>query len=378
MIRSKMNSLIIVLTLSVTNIWNVLNFYFELTPGILNSILILIFTAIALVNNNFRINIKFIFVFIFFVAFFLINISIVDYKSIVLSEFLKFLVLGLTALFISSYEFDYKYIMKYWYKLSLVFFIIIHLMFDSVITREFSYMDFGFIANFLFLGFIFGYFLKKRKLYIILMLYLLFLSILFGHRGSIIVNIILLVYFVYKLNLLKPIYVYIITFASGIIVILFYYLQFSMLNILYFLQENFSYLNSYSLKKIIWSLESESLDTSGRDEIYLQGMELIREKLFLLPSGFGYFQHKTDFVFPHNIFIDMYVIFGVITILFFVYLIYSLRNIHENFGEIQRLVVFGVFLYEFTRLLTGGTFLTSAAFWFVFAVCMNSNNSRYG
>ena len=74
----------------------------------------------------------------------------------------------------------------------------------------------------------------------------------------------------------------------------------------------------------------------------------------------------------------MYVIFGVITILFFVYLIYSLRNIHENFGEIQRLVVFGVFLYEFTRLLTGGTFLTSAAFWFVFAVCMNSNNSRYG
>lgn len=378
MIRSKINSLIIVLTLSVTNIWNVLNFYFELTPGILNSILILIFTAIALVNNNFRINIKFIFVFIFFVAFFLINISIVDYKSIVLSEFLKFLVLGLTALFISSYEFDYKYIMKYWYKLSLVFFIIIHLMFDSVITREFSYMDFGFIANFLFLGFIFGYFLKKRKLYIILMLYLLFLSILFGHRGSIIVNIILLVYFVYKLNLLKPIYVYIITFASGIIGILFYYLQFSMLNILYFLQENFSYLNSYSLKKIIWSLESESLDTSGRDEIYLQGMELIREKLFLLPSGFGYFQHKTDFVFPHNIFIDMYVIFGVITILFFVYLIYSLRNIHENFGEIQRLVVFGVFLYEFTRLLTGGTFLTSAAFWFVFAVCMNSNNSRYG
>ncbi|RST59502.1 hypothetical protein D5F11_011780 [Siminovitchia terrae] len=311
------------------------------------------------------------------VIFFGINIMLVDYRNLVFDEFFKYVFFGISAMIIASYEFDAKFVSRYWFRISIFFFILMHLLLGAVSQREFNYMHFGFITNFVFVGFMFQYYKRRKVIYLIALLYIMILSFMFGHRGAVLVNLVIFVYFCYKIKLLKPMY---IIFISSIGAILYLFTSFRdnvLLNVLYRLQTKLpDSINSYVLKKLIFSLESENLDLSGREEHYSYGVEIIREKLYFFPSGFGYFDHVTNLGFPHNIFIDIYIVFGVFGALFLLYLFIKMRKILLRLNDLESLVIFSLFLYSFVRLMTGGTFIMEPSFWVIVGIVINESFKR--
>src|SRR5699024_8199638 len=72
--------------------------------------------------------------------------------------------------------------------------------------------------------------------------------------------------------------------------------------------------NSYSISKLLWSIQIGMIDTSGRDELYEQAINMIKENDHFYPNGLGSFLNETGVTYPHNLFIEMYLTFGFVSI----------------------------------------------------------------
>lgn len=374
--RSKFNSLIVVFLLVLSSTLNIVDYYFNVNNLVISVMLIVILFGITLLTNKLKVNKQALFLMIIFICFYAVNAIFVDYKEIVTTEFLKMFVFGILVMFISSNKIDFKILSKSWNIVAIFFFIIMHLLLNDVTQRNFSYMHLGFINNFIFAGFIIRYFEKKNVLLIILMIYLLIISVLFGHRGSVLVNVTMFIFFLYRTLPYKKIYISSLTIISILFVYLFTIGKDLILNFLYGIQKLFPKLDSYTLKKVIRDFEKGDLDSSGRDEIYSMSLKMIEDKNYLFPNGFGYFRHVSGVVFPHNIILDIYIIFGFLSVIFMIYLCLTFYNTKMKVSKYKYNIVSLIGIYSIFRLLSGGSFIEETSFWIFIGLMLGLNTKN--
>ena len=73
-------------------------------------------------------------------------------------------------------------------------------------------------------------------------------------------------------------------------------------------------LNSRTIHRIIEQMEQGlAAASSGRDRITVEAIEMIKKAGFM-PMGIGYYQSQTRWLYPHNIFLEMMIIFGIFSI----------------------------------------------------------------
>lgn len=372
----KNNSLIVVIVLALPNLLSIVNHYLSINSLAIKIILSILLFAITLVMNHFKVNRQVICLMFLLIIFYTVNVLLVEYKGIVTTEFLKMFVFGVLIMFISSYKLDFNLLTKTWYITACIFFIAMHLLFFDVIQREFSYMQLGFINNFVFAGVVLQGFKRKNAILIIIMFYLLVISILFGHRGSVLVNVMMLIYFLYHTLPYKKLYIFLTTMISMFLLYLFTFGKEIILRFLYGIQRLFPQVDSYTLKKVIRDFETGNLDSSGRDEIYSISLDMIENKNYLYPNGFGYFRHVTGIVFPHNIILDMYIVFGVLSIMFTLYLLFIVYNVKKKVSEDVFNIVSIIGIFSIVRLLSGGSFIEEFSFWVFVGLILGLNRKN--
>lgn len=373
--QTKTNALLIVFIIALTNLANIIVFYTNMYVVLVN--IIFIFTAVtfSIINNQLNgelfVNNKVWGIILAMILFFIINIFLVEgYTLLALSEFGKFVIYGLSALFISSFKFDIKAFKIYWYKFSILFFLVLHLILPSVVSRDFSYMQAGFIINFIMVGLVFKYFEKYNNRWLIAVFYLLLLSLLFGHRGSLLVNIFLIGFLLIKSK--KVTQKHLLFWVPILLISFIVMFRFNLFTRIYdFLASQMTFFNSYSLRKILSDLENGTLDLSGRESFYSVSWDLIKNNFFVIPNGFGKFQHVSDLIFPHNIFLDMYLVFGVFSLIIIFYFVSTVKKIDLFSSSDFQLVYASIFIYSIIRLLTGGSFLTDVSFWVLIGMSIN-------
>lgn len=117
-------------------------------------------------------------------------------------------------------------------------------------------------------------------------------------------------------------------------------------------------------------------NTSGRDILYSNSIELIKEKLL---TGYGMFNYYPLLGgTPHNIFLEILLIsgfFGLIIVLFITfYYIYNFIKLYKK-DSIDKLVIY-IFAYPIVFLLFSGNFLIISELWFVIFYVISVTRER--
>lgn len=366
--KENLNIIILIITLTLDSIFNVLQHYFALSTSLLKILLIVLFLIVLLViNRKIIINRSFIAITIFLVTFSMVNLMYVSYTDIVLNEFLKLMVLGLSIFLIALQPNNSDKIIGILYIFSIVFIGLLILLLPDVAKKQMNYMHYGFIINITFIGVSLKYLKEKIMALHLLLILLLILSIVFGHRGSILVNVAIYFYiFIYSTKYKKTV---ILTICSSVLTFIYlinvYTEEFlKVLDKIAMLLENY---NSYSISKLLWSIQIGTIDTSGRDDLYSQAIMMIKEKDFFYPNGLGRFLNDTGVTYPHNLFLEIYLIFGFLS--FLILLFFLLKLLKYYFFKQEKTFssefhIINIFLlYSFIRLLTGGSFINEPFLW---------------
>ena len=104
--------------------------------------------------------------------------------------------------------------------------------------------------------------------------------------------------------------------------------------------------------------------TSGRDNVYSDAIDLIKEKPIL---GYGLYGFWNDSDNPHNLFLEILLNGGVLYLLFsLIILIMLIKKIINMIREnIQNRMVLVIFIFPFVMLMFSGTYMVNTYFWFV-------------
>ena len=103
----------------------------------------------------------------------LLNILSVNYKSLVISELFEFIKFGLIPLYLSINKFDHESFVNYWYKFSIVNFVILIFYIPNVISNKLNYMVFGISLAYSFVGVIAYFYLKNKYKFLYVLKFLL-------------------------------------------------------------------------------------------------------------------------------------------------------------------------------------------------------------
>lgn len=369
--RLKINALLVVLAMSMLNISNLLVFFTGTNRTILHVVFMISIFVASLINNNWNMKIKNFYVLSVIIIFCLINMLIVSFKTIIIDEIFRLIIYGLLSMHIASYKFSYNKLIEYMRISAIVQLVVAHFVLGAIINREFNYMHFGFISNFIVLACLINNYFNKNKIDKIIIIYIFILGVLFGNRGAILTNLFLFIYFFFIKFKNKPIILITITFLIVIFLVL---IEFKLVNILYWLNDTFPNINSYSLRKMINSLEQGSIDLSNRDMYYEAAIQMIKDKFYFLPNGFGRFTYLTGLYFPHNFIIEAYMIFGSISIVVLLYLINCFIKICTTKKRKENIIIIAILIYTLSRLLTGGSLITEIPLWISIGILINFKN----
>ncbi|MBN1214621.1 MAG: O-antigen ligase family protein [Candidatus Lokiarchaeota archaeon] len=119
-----------------------------------------------------------------------------------------------------------------------------------------------------------------------------------------------------------------------------------------------------SLIKILTENEITDSSFSARSEILNESLELIKENP-IFGIGFGGFRGtETEATrywtkYPHNIFIELYVEFGIFSILYLVLILYSIKRLFEFNKIVLIFFLFNLFLALFSKDYSSNPFLFS-------------------
>lgn len=320
-------------------------------------VITLLIVSISLYINKFKINIKVFFLIIIIFLLFLINYLIVDFKEEVWNIFIEFIKFGLIPLYLASLVNNYNDLLRHWYTVSL-FNIFIWLFFiGGVNERSVNYMTLGRHMTLSFIVFTIYFYKNIKVINLILMLYSLLIITFFANRSSLLVCIVILIFFEMKSLKNKGMLYSYVKSSLYLFACIFIYLK--MENLVIILRDTLqSYgINSYILTKAIFAFRhgiEES--TSGRDSLYDQSLDIIKENNFM-PKGIGYYQYTTGIVYPHNIFIDISITYGIFGLIAFICILIwafckSIRINNQSF----KLVIITLFIYTFIRLNFSGMF----------------------
>lgn len=322
------------------------------------------------------INRKLIIILIFTTLIFFLNALLVPYSSDVITAYLKFFRFGILSLYLASLVTDYKSLIKYMFYLSIIS-IVILITYIDLFQAENRYMDLGVYLTYCFIGVGLFYFsrMKKGKVILLSILWIELLLILsLGNRSSFIIAILILIILSIKtINVKKLADLSYLFFKASIYTLIFILLTQNIQGILAAtinkLEEMGYY--SYSLIKISTLFQGNSLSfdeqSSGRDDVYENAVEHIINSNFM-PNGVMYYSNEISnkFTYPHNIFLEVGLDFGLFGIISFLigwaYLFYKFY-LYRKGNFYFDLIITAFIIYSFTRLMFSGSYWEEPFYW---------------
>lgn len=318
---------------------------------------------------NRKINKNYLFFMIISLILILLNILSVNYKFIVISQGIEFIKFGLIPLYLSLNKFDYDSFISYWYKFSIVNFIVLVFYIPSVINNKVNYMVFGVSLVYSFVGVI-AYFYFKNKfkiLNLIIAITILALIFIFGNRSSLLICISIWIFIkLYRIkDNLKKIF---ILFFITIISISLYINIYDILKSINMFLQNLG-IKSYSISKYIMAIDKGLIESaSGRNNLVNLSVDIIKNNPFKV-HGLKYFTYSTGEIYPHNLILDLSITFGLLGCIFIIcwliYLIFKVRYIKNiNF----KILLCEIIILEFLWLFLSGTFMEESLFWIIIGI----------
>lgn len=380
--KKSINSILLIFTLYIGILTYPLTNLIGNSALLWTSIAVVIFTSIY-VNKN--INLKFTFIVISFTIFFILNYISVEYKNLVLEEFLNFFRSGILILYLASKELDYKDLIKYWYRIAIISFIVCNLMLSFFVKRN-LYMDFGIFMTYNFIIFCTYVYKKynKKKIFNLILVSICFVEIIiFANRSSILICIFTIAYYeIIKIKKNK-IYISILKLFSifGLSIITFMNLG-KVLNSLVYILNNIG-VYSYSINKAILSLQNGFIaESSGRDDILSLTMDIAKNSYYM-PKGVRYLDYIThgEYLYTHNIFTDILLTFGILGLILFVlymtYITYKMC-VYSRFNCEFKYIASIIYIYTFTRLILSSTLWKESLFWMLIGIVIFYNKDLKG
>ena len=301
----------------------------------------------------------------------LLNILIVEYSSLVISELFEFIKFGLIPLYLSSNKFDYDSFVDYWYKFSIVNFVILVYYIPNVINNKLNYMVFGISLVYSFVGFITYFYIKNKYkvLNLIIVIIIVILIFIFGNRSSLLIC--LSIWLFMKLYNIRNSFKKVISLFIMITISIVAYIN--IFNILkginIFLQK--IGIHPYSISKYIMAIDNGFIkSTSGREELAKLSIDIIKSNP-LKPHGLKYFTYFTGRIYPHNLILDLSIVFGLLGAIFIIgFLIYLIFKSKYIKNESFKIILSEIIVLEFLWLFFSGTFIEESIFWIIIGVLM--------
>lgn len=303
------------------------------------------------------------FIFLSIITFiFIINFLIFPQQKIIIFLYTNFLLKCYPLYFVCSKKINKEYFINFGYKIAIISNISIIL--EKIILGKASYMGLGYRLVPVILIYIFFYLKHKKGFMLLLILINSFYLTIYGNRGaslSLIIFIILLYFIFYKKTLNKIIHLISMTNIILIIFILKDKIKKILINFSYFILKDLD-ISSYFLSKLILLLNKGlASSSSGRDVIYNNAIKFGNEN-WLFGNGIGSFRYIYG-TYPHNIFLEFYVQFGIFGIIILVcFLIkvfgYLLLKNYKN----KEILLF-LFSLSIPRLILSSSFWERPEFW---------------
>ncbi|ARQ04109.1 O-antigen ligase family protein [Macrococcoides caseolyticum] len=247
----------------------------------------------------------------------------------------------------------------YWVSITLFVFIEIPFLFNqqSIVdsTLLLNHQSISYLSAFYFgIGL---YFLKEKKGFILSVIMIfnitnLHITFLAGGRGGAILVLIYIVYFLFEiLKNQSIVYKFFVSIAIMICTI----------SIIIFIKKDEIFERSFSyIDENGFNLEQ----TSGRDKLYFQSLELIKENLWFGQGMFNYYSKLNGT--PHNLILEILLIGGIflllITLLCVFFVIIKYMNIYDS-KTFDRFLAY-LIIYPIVMLMFSGNFLFVGLLWF--------------
>lgn len=371
---SKVNSYLLVAFLFSSSITLPFKYFFG--SGVPVYIYIFTILLLSIYVNIHQMNKTFLIMSIIIIFILCIDNLLVSFKEISLYWSIEFIKFGLIPLYLACNKLNLDSFYKSWYQLGVINLFIWILFFNKVNNGEIDYMFFGISLTYSFSIFLINlFYIPKNKMINVLFLVISFTMILLlANRIAIVICLIL--FSIILINRSHKSY-------SGKVFLLTYFLFISIivkkflfiLNHLKFLTDALGY-NSYFINKAIYLMNfGFEAASSGRNLIYNEAYKLIKESNYM-PNGIGYFQFKTNVVYPHNILLDITISFGIIGLIIFLTLfVIGLFSYKYNKNNDLKLVILVLSTIVFIRLFFSGTYLTEIPLWIIIGLLINKKIS---
>lgn len=361
--KEKINAFLIVLFIFMSSVTMPIKSFMG------NGSIIWIITILGM-GVSFLINKKiyksYLFILIISLILILLNILLVSYKSLVINQLFEFIKFGLIPLYLAINKFDYDSFVSYWYKFSVINFIILLFYIPDVINKKLNYMVFGISLVYSFVGVIAYFYIKNMyKIFnLLILITILILIFIFGNRSSLLLCLAIWIFIkLYTIrNDIKKIFSLLIMVIISVIA---YINISSILKNINILLQNLG-IHSYSISKYIMAIDKGVIkSSSGRDNLAKLSIDIITNNP-LKANGLKYFTYATGEIYPHNLILDLSIIFGLLGCIFIIglllYLVFKIRYIKsENF----KIILCEIIILEFLWLLFSGTFIEESLFWII-------------
>lgn len=274
--------------------------------------------------------------------------------------FTQFVSYGLILLLIFLLRFDFKYLYKYLiihsYMTVLIYLLV---LFSGKVVLSDDYMTWGLNITFGFSFILADTIINKKLLKFVYLVPIAILIVINGNKGTVLILGIVVLFSLYRIwdNWLKK------TIATIVMGVFFLNLTDIFIYLINNLESTGLITNSYALNGFKTALNQGdySLLFDSRVNIYDNSVMIIQENIIGL--GIGKFEEIFG-LFPHNLFLDIFVTYGVIIgIPFLCLIIYEIISGYKSIKNKQQLVIFIAIFSNFMRLMVSKTFVSDPMFW---------------
>lgn len=334
---------------------------------------------VSIVINKGYIRLEYIVITMISIIFFIFNMTFVSYKHEIIYIMGEFVINGLITLYFAIQDIDYNKMLRYWYILGSISFINWVYILLSTPSNNINYMALGVCLVYCFIIYSYYYYFSKRFKILNLILVLITFMLIFieGNRSSSIICVFIIVYYqIVKIKEENQIWGLL---RIGMILSISYILIYNVEEILIYIQNELIKrgMYSYSITKFN-SMMTGSIDDLflGRTELYDAAINIVYSSNFM-PRGVGYFEYITGFVYPHNVLLELFITFGVLSIpIIILFLFYFTKKVKIIEDKILVHIIFILIIFSITRLSFSSMFWNDIPLWVCIGFLINQNRKK--
>lgn len=347
-------------------------------PIALLHIFLLIPTILKMKFNKLFINVIFFFILIILATIY--NIEILKIPLTI--TYVRIFILTLISIFYINLEISLNLLSKYLKK-----FLIINLIFLIYVSQNkflyeklgLDYMSWGYLLLPIILFYTYYYQKNLKFNYLLLIIGSLFLLLIFGSRFNFLIGFIGVIFLLYQVKHK------ILRYGIVLGIIVSFLILFNLKNFLLAIIGILNKINlpTDSIGRLIYSLNNFIAGkdiSSGRNIIYIQTLETIKKNIFFGNGIFGYignieYRNRNGTFYPHNIFLEILLQFGIIgLIVFLILILLIIKKIYVKRKKGYKLDnIYFIFIILSLKLLLSDSYLMEIWFWFVLLTPFNKS-----